>query len=99
MTPANPQMFREGLEARVLSTIAGDITAKQRLEDATEAQKIMCAQYDAELQAFKKVGEAKCGEAAQARRAAWWVYSRAKKARTNALSNLEYDLQHWNPEA
>lgn len=87
------QAFREGLEAHVVSTIADDIATKQKYEDTVEAQKIVGAQYAAELQAVKTAGELKCDIAAQASRAAWDVCSRAKKFRATALDNLEYDLR------
>ena len=87
------QAFRDGLEARVLSTIADDITTKKKLDDAVKAQKIMYEQYQAELLTFQAAGAAKCGEADQAREAAQGAHSEAKKFRATALDNLEYDLR------
>ncbi len=85
--------FREGLKAHVLSTIASDITARRQFEAAVKAQKEICEQYAAELQAFEAAGMVKCREADQVREQAFKVSSRAKKFRAAALDNLEYDLR------
>ncbi len=85
--------FREGLKAHVLSTIANDIAAKKKLDDAVKVQKIVYEQYQAELLAFQSVGAAKCGEADQARAAAAKACGGARRARATALDNLEYDLR------
>ncbi len=85
--------FREGLEARVLSTIADDLTTKKKLDDAIEAQRIMYAKYQVELLAFQDAGAKRCGEADQARAAAQRAHGEAEKFRATALDNLEYDLR------